>query len=44
MESSGGIPVVVAGLGPVGRAIAQAVLATPELRLVGAVELEREHR
>jgi len=38
LESSGGIPVVVAGLGPVGRAIAQAALASPELEVVGAVD------
>jgi 4-hydroxy-tetrahydrodipicolinate reductase len=38
VEKVEGIPVVVAGLGPVGRAIALAALATPELQLVGAVD------
>ncbi len=33
-----GIPVVLAGLGEVGRAIARAALAAPELRVVGAVD------
>ncbi len=33
-----GIPVVVAGLGDIGRAIARAALETPELRLVGAID------
>lgn len=33
-----GIPVVVAGLGEVGRAIARAVLSSADLRLVGAVD------
>jgi len=33
-----GIPVVVEGLGEVGRAVARAVLSTPDLRLVGAVD------
>jgi len=37
-ERGSGIPVVVAGLGHVGRAIAKAVLATPELTLVGALD------
>lgn len=37
-EQGSGIPVVVAGLGEVGRAIARSVLETPELRLVGAVD------
>ena len=37
-ERSPGIPVVVAGLGAVGRAIARAVLELPDLRLVGAVD------
>lgn len=37
MEREGGIPVVVMGLGEVGRAIAMAVLARPDLRLVGAI-------
>jgi len=36
--AEGGIPVVVIGLGEVGRAIAARVLAHPELRLVGAVD------
>ena len=38
MEREGGIPVVVMGLGEIGRAIAMAALARPELRLVGAVD------
>ena len=37
-ERGTGIPVVVAGLGEIGRAIARSVLETPELRLVGAVD------
>jgi 4-hydroxy-tetrahydrodipicolinate reductase len=37
-EKESGIPVVVAGLGEVGQAIARAVLASAELRLVGAVD------
>ncbi|HEU4382767.1 MAG TPA: dihydrodipicolinate reductase [Anaeromyxobacteraceae bacterium] len=37
-ERGSGIPVVVLGLGEVGRAIARSVLETPELRLVGAVD------
>jgi len=37
-ERGSGIPVVVAGLGHVGRAIAKAVLSSPDLRLVGAVD------
>jgi 4-hydroxy-tetrahydrodipicolinate reductase len=37
-EKATGIPVVVAGLGEVGRAIARAALATADLRLVGAVD------
>jgi len=37
-ERGSGIPVVVAGLGHVGREVARAVLATPELTLVGAVD------
>ena len=37
-EQGSGIPVVIAGLGEVGRAIARSVLETPELRLVGAVD------
>ncbi len=37
-DRGGGIPVVVAGLGDIGRAIARAVLETPQLRLVGAVD------
>ena len=36
--AEGGIPVVVMGLGEVGRAIARRVLALPELRLTGAVD------
>ena len=39
-EHGRGIPVVVAGLGEVGRAIARSVLETPELRLVGAIDLD----
>ncbi len=38
-ERGSGIPVVVAGLGEVGRAIARSVLETPELRLVGGIDL-----
>lgn len=38
MEREGGIPVVVMGLGEIGRAIAQAALVRPGLRLVGAVD------
>ncbi len=37
-EREGGIPVVVAGLGDMGRGITRAVLETPELRLVGVVD------
>jgi 4-hydroxy-tetrahydrodipicolinate reductase len=37
-EGSRGIPVVLMGLGPIGQAIARAVLATPDLRIVGAVD------
>jgi len=37
-ERGSGIPVVLAGLGDVGRAIARSVLETPELRLVGAAD------
>jgi 4-hydroxy-tetrahydrodipicolinate reductase len=37
-ERGTGIPVVVAGLGEIGRAIARSVLEMPELRLVGAVD------
>jgi 2,4-diaminopentanoate dehydrogenase len=37
-EGARGIPVVAMGLGPVGQAIARAALATPELRIVGAVD------
>jgi len=37
-ERGSGIPVVVAGLGDVGRAIARSVLETPELRLVAAAD------
>ena len=36
--AEGGIPVVVIGLGEVGRAIARRVLSHPELRLVAAVD------
>jgi 4-hydroxy-tetrahydrodipicolinate reductase len=39
-EHGSGIPVVVAGLGEVGRAIARSILETPELRLVGAIDLD----
>jgi 4-hydroxy-tetrahydrodipicolinate reductase len=35
------IPVAVAGLGQIGREVARAVLARPELRLVGALESDR---
>lgn len=38
VEREGGIPVVVMGLGEVGRSIARAALAKPELRLVGAID------
>ena len=37
-ERGSGIPVVVAGLGEVGRMVARSVLETPELRLIGAVD------
>jgi 2,4-diaminopentanoate dehydrogenase len=37
-ERGSGIPVVVAGLGDIGRAIARAVLVTPDLRLVGIID------
>jgi len=37
-ERGSGIPVVLAGLGDVGRAIARSILETPELRLVGAAD------
>ena len=37
-ERGSGIPVVVAGLGSVGQAVARAVLASSELSLVGAVD------
>jgi 4-hydroxy-tetrahydrodipicolinate reductase len=40
-ERGSGIPVVVAGLGVVGQAIARSVLETPELRLVGAIDPAR---
>jgi len=36
--AEGGIPVVIMGLGEVGRAVARRVLALPELRLVGAAD------
>ncbi len=38
VERGSGIPVVVAGLGEIGRAIARSVLETPELHLVGAID------
>jgi 4-hydroxy-tetrahydrodipicolinate reductase len=38
LEREGGIPVVVMGLGEIGRAIALAALTRPALRLVGAVD------
>jgi 4-hydroxy-tetrahydrodipicolinate reductase len=38
LEREGGIPVVVMGLGEIGRAIAAAALARPALRLVGAID------
>lgn len=41
-ERGSGIPVVVAGLGYFGRAIARAVLVTPDLRLVGAIDPDPE--
>lgn len=37
-EGARGIPVVLMGLGPVGQAIARAALATPDLRVVGAID------
>ena len=37
-EGARGIPVVVMGLGTIGQAIARAVLETPDLRIVGAVD------
>lgn len=37
-EGERGIPVVVMGLGAIGQAIARAVLVTPDLRMVGAVD------
>jgi len=37
-DGARGIAVVVMGLGPVGQAIARAALATPDLRIVGAVD------
>jgi len=37
-EREGGIPVVVAGLGDMGRGITRSVLETPELHLVGVVD------
>jgi len=43
-EGARGIPVVVMGLGPTGQAIARAVLATPDLRLVGAVDPAHQGR
>jgi len=41
-EGSNGIPVVVLGLGLIGRAIARAALEKPELHLVGAVDPAHE--
>jgi 4-hydroxy-tetrahydrodipicolinate reductase len=38
VEREGGIPMVVMGLGEMGRAIARAALGRPELRLVGAID------
>jgi hypothetical protein len=38
VEHGSGIPVLVAGLGEIGRAIARSVLETPGLRLVGAID------
>ena len=38
MEREGGIPVVVMGLGEVGRAVVRAALTHPGLRIVGAVD------
>lgn len=38
MEREGGIPVIIMGLGEVGRAVALAALSRSELRLVGAVD------
>src|SRR5512133_1324827 len=38
LEREGGIPVIIMGLGEVGRAIALAALARPELEVVGAVD------
>src|SRR5512133_4297115 len=38
LEREGGIPVVIMGLGEVGRAIARAALARAELQVVGAVD------
>jgi hypothetical protein len=38
LEREGGIPVVIMGLGEVGRAVARAALVQPGLRLVGAVD------
>ncbi len=40
--ASSGIPVVVMGLGDIGQSIARSVLARPELRLLGAVDLRSE--
>jgi 4-hydroxy-tetrahydrodipicolinate reductase len=37
-EGANGIPAVIMGLGPIGRAIARAALETPEIYLVGAVD------
>jgi 4-hydroxy-tetrahydrodipicolinate reductase len=41
--TQGGIPVVLLGLGEIGRAIARAALLRPELRIVGAVDPAPEH-
>lgn len=38
MEREGGIPVIVMGLGEIGRAVALAALSRPGLRLVGVVD------
>src|SRR4051794_36760777 len=39
----GPVPVVVMGLGFIGRQLVQAALQTPELRLVGAVDVSPAH-
>lgn len=43
-EGARGIPVVLMGLGPTGRAIARAALETPDLRIVGAIDPAHEGR